>query len=313
VDTNPITIDVDNKLYNTINFLATNVGMDTNEKTAIVSIYYVGDPIPVVATNINHIKSFRLYNTPTPPVYQTGEAFVGQLQARNVSGGWYPGSLYKYTISPDSTRVVDKITVDCANAAVFAATTVGLSANENSFEYLTNGMNFDSLDLLPGTTISSTSIIRLADYGSNPNIYVGIYNQANKLCYLRVATLDNLSVGALTTISFSPITLEATQGSSFSAKTFILNDNLVPLATSFTHGNAKPVIFLAGDSTCRQSLVSELPYKGWGTDFGTFFNSKVTVSNRAKGGYTTKMFINEGYLTSIINSGKPGDFLFVQN
>ena len=46
--------------------------------------------------------------------------------------------------------------------------------------------------------------------------------------------------------------------------------------------------------------------------FTWFWDSTVTVVNRAKNGRSTKTFISEGLWKSIIDEAKPGDYIFIQ-
>lgn len=88
--------------------------------------------------------------------------------------------------------------------------------------------------------------------------------------------------------------------------------------------NETPTIYLAGDSTVQ--TYSESQYiGGWGQYFGWFFDEDVNVINCARGGRSSRSFINEGRLfegttysfsenggKSIEESIEPGDYLFVQ-
>jgi len=51
---------------------------------------------------------------------------------------------------------------------------------------------------------------------------------------------------------------------------------------------------------------------GWGQFLADYFTTQVKVSNQAIGGRTSRRFINEGRLTTILNAMKPGDYLMVQ-
>lgn len=73
-------------------------------------------------------------------------------------------------------------------------------------------------------------------------------------------------------------------------------------------------MYLAGDSTV--STYAETPsdtdQAGWGQMFAGYFDSLVTVDNRAIGGRTARRFIDEGFLQEIAGVIRPGDYLFVQ-
>lgn len=73
----------------------------------------------------------------------------------------------------------------------------------------------------------------------------------------------------------------------------------------------KPVIYIASDSTAQTYRASYAPQQGWGYFLGNYFNSDVTVDNRAIAGRSSKSFYDNGRLTSILDSMKPGDYLLV--
>jgi len=76
--------------------------------------------------------------------------------------------------------------------------------------------------------------------------------------------------------------------------------------TSFT-------IHVIGDSTVCDYKDSAYPQTGWGQVLAPFFDqSRVKVINYAIGGRSSKSFINDGRLTTVLNATQPGDYIFVQ-
>ena len=87
---------------------------------------------------------------------------------------------------------------------------------------------------------------------------------------------------------------------------------LVPLL-SFLLSPPRPIkIFLAGDSTMSIKETKAYPETGWGMPFVQFWDSSVTIVNKAKNGRSTKTFISEGLWQSILNEAKEGDYVFIQ-
>lgn len=83
----------------------------------------------------------------------------------------------------------------------------------------------------------------------------------------------------------------------------------------FTSGfrqNENPVIYLAGDSTIAEKLEEKRPETGWGEKLNLYLNDNIQIDNRAKNGRSTRTFITEGRWQSIIDTLKPGDFVFIQ-
>lgn len=71
-------------------------------------------------------------------------------------------------------------------------------------------------------------------------------------------------------------------------------------------------IFMAGDSTMSIKETKAYPETGWGMPFVYFWDSTVTVINKAKNGRSTKSFINEGLWKSIIDEAAEGDYVFIE-
>ena len=71
-------------------------------------------------------------------------------------------------------------------------------------------------------------------------------------------------------------------------------------------------VFIAGDSTVANKEVKAFPETGWGMPFAYFFDSTVTVDNRAKNGRSTKSFISEGLWQKLIDDVHEGDYVFIQ-
>jgi lysophospholipase L1-like esterase len=71
-------------------------------------------------------------------------------------------------------------------------------------------------------------------------------------------------------------------------------------------------IFLAGDSTIAIKETKAFPETGWGMPFAHFWDSTVTVVNRAKNGRSTRSFMQEGLWKSITDEAGAGDYVFIQ-
>ncbi len=84
-------------------------------------------------------------------------------------------------------------------------------------------------------------------------------------------------------------------------------------AVAFTLPEKKKIkIFLAGDSTIAIKETRAYPETGWGMPFVNFWDSTVTVVNRAKNGRSTKTFLSEGLWKSIMDEAKEGDYVIIQ-
>lgn len=74
----------------------------------------------------------------------------------------------------------------------------------------------------------------------------------------------------------------------------------------------KVKIFMAGDSTMSIKETKAYPETGWGMPFAYFWDTTVSVINRAKNGRSTKTFISEGLWKSITDELGTGDYVFIQ-
>jgi len=86
----------------------------------------------------------------------------------------------------------------------------------------------------------------------------------------------------------------------------------VLLLASFIYRKEKITVYLIGDSTVANKSPKAAPETGWGMELGAFFNSNVTVDNRALNGRSTKSFINENKWQPIVDNLKAGDYVFIE-
>jgi len=77
-------------------------------------------------------------------------------------------------------------------------------------------------------------------------------------------------------------------------------------------GKGKIKVWLIGDSTMANKEVKAFPETGWGMPFTYFFDSTVTVDNRAKNGRSTKSFIEEKLWQPVVDNLEEGDYVFIQ-
>lgn len=89
-------------------------------------------------------------------------------------------------------------------------------------------------------------------------------------------------------------------------------ESSAPLTGSEAVISETPTIYLMGDSTVCNYNSSAAPQAGWGQMLGGCLTENVTVINRARGGRSSKMFINEGLWDPIYEALQPGDYLFIQ-
>lgn len=74
----------------------------------------------------------------------------------------------------------------------------------------------------------------------------------------------------------------------------------------------KITVWMIGDSTMANKEVKAYPETGWGMPFACFFDSTVTVDNRAKNGRSTRTFIEQGRWQYVVDHMKEGDYVLIQ-
>lgn len=89
-------------------------------------------------------------------------------------------------------------------------------------------------------------------------------------------------------------------------------ENVLGLNMLRNRNDHRVTIFLAGDSTVEDVEPNKGNQQGWGQQLPHFFTSGVRIINKAKGGRSTKSFINEGRLQDISKSIQENDYLFIQ-
>jgi lysophospholipase L1-like esterase len=71
-------------------------------------------------------------------------------------------------------------------------------------------------------------------------------------------------------------------------------------------------LWMIGDSTMSIKEKKAWPETGWGMPFVNFWDSTVTVDNRAKNGRSTRSFMTEGLWKSVTDELAEGDYVFIQ-
>ena len=89
--------------------------------------------------------------------------------------------------------------------------------------------------------------------------------------------------------------------------------NVIPDTVEVKRENGKPVVFITGDSTVKNTDKDPDGMWGWGSQAYTVFNpKKITCVNCAKAGRSTRTYLNEGRWDKVYNSVKPGDYVLIQ-
>lgn len=71
-------------------------------------------------------------------------------------------------------------------------------------------------------------------------------------------------------------------------------------------------VWMIGDSTMCLYESNRAPLTGWGMPFANFFDSTVTIENKARGGRSTRTFISENRWQPIADSLQEADYVLIQ-
>ena len=85
-----------------------------------------------------------------------------------------------------------------------------------------------------------------------------------------------------------------------------------PVVTTPVQPNVSRTIYIAGDSTVQTYNAKYAPQQGWGAYLGENLSDKVTVSNHAIAGRSSKSFYDNGRLDTILGSIQKNDYLLIQ-
>ncbi len=82
---------------------------------------------------------------------------------------------------------------------------------------------------------------------------------------------------------------------------------------AYNRSDNKPIVFITGDSTVKNTDKDEDGMWGWGAVANTIFDeAKIDIVNAAMAGRSCRSYLNEGRWEKVYNSLKPGDFVLIQ-
>lgn len=87
---------------------------------------------------------------------------------------------------------------------------------------------------------------------------------------------------------------------------------LLGAAPAAAEAAAEATVYIASDSTAQTYDSSAYPMTGWGQKLGGWIDEGTTIANHAIGGRSSRSFIEQGRLDTVLEAIGPGDYLFVQ-
>jgi len=83
--------------------------------------------------------------------------------------------------------------------------------------------------------------------------------------------------------------------------------------TGVKRQKGKPVVFITGDSTVKNTDKEEDGMWGWGSQAATIFDTdKIVIQNSAQAGRSCRSYLREGRWDKVINDVQKGDFVLIQ-
>ena len=74
----------------------------------------------------------------------------------------------------------------------------------------------------------------------------------------------------------------------------------------------KVIVYLIGDSTMCKYGKDQFPINGWGMPFANYFDASIAIDNRARGGRSTRTFLDEKRWVPVVDSLNAGDYVLIQ-
>ncbi len=152
---------------------------------------------------------------------------------------------------------------------------------------------------VPFVDLEEVSASRLEKFGHWKTEYMFYY--VDKIHTSRFGALNNA-------YSFA---LALQQTDNCPLKDYLID--LTPAAAQVKRQPGKPVVWLCGDSTCKNNDNDSTGMWGWGSQaYMVFDTTRCVFANEAKAGRSCRTYLNEGRWERVYNALQPGDIVFLQ-
>ncbi|GLX66632.1 GDSL-type esterase/lipase family protein [Paenibacillus glycanilyticus] len=142
--------------------------------------------------------------------------------------------------------------------------------------------------------------------GSDTNVSnVGVNSE-----YVQKLAVANVAAGKPLTYSYDIALVDGQLEFVFTGTAIDVQEIIIEKYAPKSAGTSTTV-YMAGDSTMQSYSSSQAPQQGWGEQFGRYFAGNVVVENQSIGGRSSKSFLVDGRLDTVLRDIKPGDFFFI--
>ncbi|WP_277714049.1 GDSL-type esterase/lipase family protein [Paenibacillus mucilaginosus] len=145
--------------------------------------------------------------------------------------------------------------------------------------------------------------VKLGDDAQDSN--VGVKSE-----YVQKLAVSNVKAGEPLVYSYDIALVDGQLEFIFSGSSIHVQEIILEKYPEKTPGVSK-TIYMAGDSTMQSYSAMQAPQEGWGQQFGSYFANGVVVENHSIGGRSSKSFMVDGRLDTILREIKPQDFFFI--
>ncbi|MCA0757826.1 hypothetical protein KP806_22450 [Paenibacillus sp. N4] len=128
--------------------------------------------------------------------------------------------------------------------------------------------------------------------------------------FVQKLAVTNVTKGAPLVYSYDIALVDGQLEFDFSGTAIHVQEIIIEKYPDKTPGISK-TIYMAGDSTMQSYSAMQAPQQGWGQQFGRYFSDGVVVENHSIGGRSSKSFMVDGRLDTVLREIKPGDFFFI--
>lgn len=324
--------DYTNKKLNEI-FRATGTLTNNHTKgTPSLQADILGDWREELLLRTEDSSAFRLYSTTIPtsyriptlmqdPIYRLGVAWQNAGYNQPPHTGFYIGAEATQFPKANVRLVGGPQTLDSVYHFDFGtASEAGTTAVQDTLYTADQGYGFESTS---GITVGTDQVALPADAKfavdlPNANYKVTLKlgdaaqdsNVGVKSEYVQKLAVTNVKQGEPLTYSYDIALVDGQLEFNFTGSAIHVQEIIIEKYPAQTTG-ASTTIYMAGDSTMQSYSAAQAPQEGWGQQFGRYFSNSVVVDNHSIGGRSSKSFLVDGRLDTILRQIKPGDFLFV--
>lgn len=324
--------DYQNKKLNEI-FRAT--GTLTNNHTKgnpALQADILGDWREEILLRSEDSSEYRLYTTTIPtayriptlmqdPVYRLGVAWQNVAYNQPPHTGFYLGEESTEFPKANLTLTGGESAMEPVYHFDFGTeTSEGKTAVQNTLYEQKTGFGFmDTSNITVGANevsvaAGTTFAVDLANANYKVTLRLGGDAQDSKIGvkseFVQKLAVTNIKAGQPLEYSYDVALVDGQLDFLFTGTAIVVQDIIIEKYPDKAPG-AATTIYMAGDSTMQSYSEMQAPQEGWGQQFGQYFSNGAVIVNNAIGGRSSKSFMVDGRLDTILQRIKPGDFFFI--